>query len=83
LVFSDEIEAATGTIEVNRYRPKGVKGADFFKNAERYLATTQIKSMQKKAFDEDRDDINKMNKKAKQIHKNLGAEDDLEVDDDE
>jgi hypothetical protein len=83
LTFSEQLESQATTIEVNRYRPKGVNGADFFKNADRYLASTQIKSLHKKAVEEDANDIKSMKKKTQQIHKNMGAEDDIGFDNDD
>lgn len=67
LTFSDKTDEMFGEFEINRFRPRGVRGADFFKNAERYLAPKFIRKLQKQADDEDTADLKKMNRKVKQI----------------
>jgi len=67
LKFTDEADEMFGEIEINRYRPRGVRGADFFKNADRYLAPTVMSKLQKKADDEDAADMKKVKKKVQEI----------------
>jgi hypothetical protein len=67
LTFDSKVVAEFGEVTLNRFRPRGVRGADFFKNTDRYLAPTHIKRLQKKADAEDAEDIRRMEKKARQI----------------
>lgn len=83
LSFTDEADAAFGEVEINRFRPRGVRGADFFKNADRYLAPNFIRKLQKQADEEDEADMKKMNKKVRQIHQDAGVDEtgDIEYED--
>jgi hypothetical protein len=67
LTFDSKVVAEFGEVTLNRFRPRGVRGADFFKNTDRYLAPTHIKRLQKKADAEDAEDLRRMEKKARQI----------------
>lgn len=76
LTFSREVSDMFGDVEINRFRPRGVRGADFFKNADRYLASGLITKLQKKADNEDAADIKKQNRKAQQILQDPASEKD-------
>lgn len=81
LTFDSRVVAEYGEVTLNRFRPRGVRGADFFKNSDRYLAPTNIKKLQKKANDEDEEDLKRLNKKARQIENVTNDDDGLEYED--